>query len=193
MKAALVALLACVCAALAFSAPAAALSIDPYGGQNPFRCETQRLGTGVDFEDARADPLCVQYDKTNQDLVGLGVVDFLINEPARIAVALDKCFYFQRDHWRGSVLEDGALETYHWRGAYFFDLARGVAGLFVEELRLAGFGGYPVFVDLVPEPFRRFVHPTGGGGTVSLGAGDPRCVKRVDTPSEARRVYRRGS
>lgn len=176
---------------LVAAAPAAADPLVPYDGSNPYVCELQRLGTGVDFPDPNADPLCVEYDKTNQDLAGLGVVDFLSNEPARIAIARDKCFYYQRDEWRGSVLEGGGIETYHWNGGYFFDRARGRGGAFVENVRLLGSGGDPSWVNYVPEPFRPFVNPSGGGGAARFDVDvDPRCVAMVDTPEEAAQVYR---
>ncbi|MEX2197005.1 MAG: hypothetical protein WD844_17155 [Thermoleophilaceae bacterium] len=164
-------------AALAVAAPAPAHGPMAWDGSNPFDCELQQLGTGVDFPDPDADPMCVQYDKTNQDLAGLGVVTFLANEPARIAIALDKCFYFQRDEWRGSVLEGGELETYHWTGSYYFDKARGAGGVHVEDVRVAGQAGDPSYVDFVPPPFNEFFHPTGGGGQVVFDMpADPRCA-----------------
>ncbi len=172
--------------------PAAAQLIDPYDGRNPFRCEPQPVGTGVDFPRPRVDPMCVVFDKTNQNLSELGIVDFLLNEPARLAGAAGKCFYFQRDEWRGSALAGGELELYHWRGRYFIDRAHGAGGVFVKALRLGGDGGDPALVESTPDPFRPYLHPTGGGGYASLDVDlEPRCVRRVDTPAEAREVYRR--
>ena len=45
--------------------------------------------------DPHADPFCVRFDKTGQNVTELGVVDFLAQEPARVAAAVDKCFYYQ--------------------------------------------------------------------------------------------------
>ena len=184
-------LAAALVAALLAATPASADPFVPYDGSNPYKCRLQQLGTGVDFPDPNADPMCVEYDKTNQDLAGLGVVGFLANEPARTAIARDKCFYYQRDEWRGSVLEGGGIETYHWNGGYFFDRAKGNGGVFVENVRVLGSGGDPGYVNYVPEPFRPFFNPTGGGGAARFDMDvDPRCVAMVDTPRERARVYR---
>jgi hypothetical protein len=69
----------------------------PYDGSIPFRCELQDAGTGTEFPDPEADPFCVKYDKTSQNVTDFGLVDFLSKEPARVAAAAPKCFYFQRD------------------------------------------------------------------------------------------------
>ncbi len=178
---------------LAGAASAAALKLEPYDGANPFLCELQQLGTGVAFSDPRADPLCVSYDKTNQDIASLGILAFLANEPARVAAALDKCFYFQSDEWRGSVFEGGGLELYHWRGRYWFDRAHGAAGAYLEQVRIGGYGGDPRLVELAPQPLRSFLHPTGGGGQLRFEFdADPRCVAAVDTPAEADAIYADG-
>lgn len=177
--------------ALVAATPAGAASLDPYDGKRPFRCKIQAVGTGVDFPDPAADPFCVRYNKRNQNLAEFGVIDFLANEPARVAAALGKCFYFQRDRWRGSVDTEGEIETYNWKGAYFFDLAAGGGGAFVKRVRLLGNGGDPGYVEQVPEPFRDFLHPTGGGGMISFQIpADPRCAAQVDTPAEQAAVYR---
>ena len=79
-------------------------AVAPYDGDNPFRCKTQNTGTGVDYPDPDADPFCVEYDKTQQNVTDFGIVDFLLQEPARVAAAVPKCFYHQTDHWTGSVV-----------------------------------------------------------------------------------------
>ena len=63
----------------------------------------ERSAPGTEYPDPDADPLCVEFDKTNQNVTDFGIVDFTAQEPARVAAAGDKCFYFQRDHWTGSV------------------------------------------------------------------------------------------
>src|SRR3954466_7890454 len=103
------------------------------GGTNPFSCTLQQLGMGTEFPQPDADPFCVEYDKTHQNATELGVVQFLSKEPARVAAASDKCFYFQRDHWTGSVVQGRQPETYHWDGSYYFDKLRGTGGVYVEN------------------------------------------------------------
>ena len=76
-----------------------------WDGTNPFVCTLQQLGGGTDFPQPDADPFCVEYDKRHQNVTQLGVVQFLSLEPARVAAAGPKCFYFQRDHWVGYVVQ----------------------------------------------------------------------------------------
>jgi hypothetical protein len=161
---------------LAAAGPAsAATPVVPWDGTNPFRCQNQNVGTGVDFPDPGADPFCVEFDKTQQNITDFGLVEFLAMEPARVAAAVPKCFYFQHDHWTGSIVQGMPPELWHWDGSYFFDKAQGIGGVYVSDLRSALFG--PV---------------TGGVRLVSLGEVDPICAAKVDTPQERRRVYRRG-
>ena len=101
----------------------AATPVAPYDGSIPFRCKVQNVGTGVDFPNPDADPFCVEFDKTNQNVTDFGIVDFLLNEPARVAAAVPKCFYHQTDHWTGSIDQGGQPVLWHWDGRYFFDKA----------------------------------------------------------------------
>src|SRR6476619_5232166 len=108
-----------------------------YDGHLPFACELQHLGTGTAFPHPDADPFCVEYDKRHQNVTELGVVQFLSQEPARFAAAGPKCWYFQRDHWVGSVVQDdGTTQTYKWDGSYFFDKARGLGGVAIENFSI---------------------------------------------------------
>jgi len=77
----------------------------PYDGQSPFNCELQDVGTGTAFPHPEAEPFCVEFDKTQQNITGLGLLDFVSKEPDRVAAAGPKCFYFQRDHWTGSIVQ----------------------------------------------------------------------------------------
>lgn len=110
-----------------------------WDGVNPFRCELQNAGFGTEVPHPEADPYCVEFDKRRQNVSELGVADFLANEPARVAAASPKCFYFQSDHWRGSVDQaDPATKTYEWDGHYFFDKATGDGGAWVTNLNANG-------------------------------------------------------
>lgn len=167
-------------AVLAFgAAPAAAQTTEafaPYDGSNPFNCDLQDVGTGTDFPDPDADPFCVEYEKTNQNLTDFGIVDFLAQEPARVAAATPKCFYYQRDHWTGWVVQDQPPELWHWDGAYFFDKAKGTGGISVRNFRLAG---EPAdMTPFVPSEYRPYFDPSGGGGVrmVLETDPDPRCA-----------------
>jgi len=162
-------------AALCFAAPVSAAPVVPWDGTNPFRCQNQNVSTGVDFPDPDADPFCVEFDKTQQNITDFGIVQFLAMEPARVAAAVPKCFYFQHDHWTGSIVQGRPPELWHWDGSYFFDKAKGIGGVYVSDLESELFG--PV---------------TGGVRLVSLGKVDPICAAKVDTPQEQRQVYKRG-
>ena len=163
--------------------------IGPFDGEIPFNCELQNVGTGTDFPHPEADPFCVEFDKTNQNVTDFGIVDFALQEPTRVAAAVTKCFYFQRDHWTGSIVQGTAPELWHWDGDYFFDIARGVGGVSVRNFRL---GGVPMdATPFVPAAYRPYFDPEGGGGVlVELATNPPsHCTSRVDTPEERDLVY----
>jgi hypothetical protein len=182
----------CAVALIAVAAPAAAQEpFAPYDGHNPFNCELQDVGTGTDFPDPDADPFCVKFDKTSQSLVpDAGLIDFLANEPARVAAAAPKCFYYQRDHWTGSVVQGEPPELWNWVGSYFFDKARGIGGVHTRDLRV---GGQPMdATPYAPEQYRPYVEEGGGGGVMLAfeGPSDPSCAERVSTPEGRAEVYR---
>jgi hypothetical protein len=183
----------CAAASLLFAAGAQAQSpssvVGPYDGQIPFKCELQQLGTGTDYPDPHADPLCVEFDKTNQNVTDFGIVDFTSQEPARVAAAGDKCFYFQRDHWTGSIQQGAEPEIWHWDGDYWYDRARGVGGVSVRNYRI---GGQPQdATPFVPAAYQPYFDESGGGGAeVLMDSGpDPGCAAKVDTPEERNQVY----
>jgi hypothetical protein len=169
------------------AAPASAQNstpIAPWNGENPFNCTLQNVGTGTEFPDPDADPFCVEFDKTQQNVLpNAGIVDFLSKEPARVAAAAPKCFYFQRDHWTGSVIQGGQPELWHWDGNYFFDKAKGIGGVNVSNYRI---GGRPAdFKPYAPPAYRPYLSPGGGGvillaGEQSPFSFDPNCAKRAD-------------
>jgi len=175
---------------LAAAGAAAAAPIAPYDGANPFRCKLQKLGTGANFRNPNADPLCVEFDKTNQNVTELGIVEFLLNEPARTVPAVSKCFYYQVDHWTGSIVEGGQPTLWHWDGQYFFDKARGMGGVHIENLTVGGVPADPSLLPGFPPEFSPYFGPGEGGAYVTLGAGEPSCAAKVDTPAKERKVYR---
>lgn len=183
-------------AVLALLAAPAGAQLAGYDGQNPFDCVLQQAGTGAEFEDPAADPFCVEYDKTHQNVTEGGVLEFLSLEPARVAAASDKCFYFQRDHWRGSIVQaDGRTETYAWDGSYWFDKARGAGGVYVENFRFNGQTGDPTTLPGFPEEWKPFFGPGRGGVQGGAGVrGDPRCVEkpRDAPPPYPYRCHERG-
>jgi hypothetical protein len=179
----LVAVVLAVCAvgAGAESAPPTA-----WDGVNPFRCTAQNAGLGTEVPDPAADPYCVEFDKTQQNLSELGVVDFLLNEPARVAAALDKCFYFQSDHWRGSVVQDdGATKTYEFDGHYFFDLAKGDGGAWVTNLNVNGNTFDPSTIPGIPPDVAAQLGP-GTGGIITHNDVPvlPNCVLRANEAAD---------
>ena len=187
--------LVAVSAAVAAAAPASAHvppPVGPWDGQNPFRCVNQNVGTGTQFPDPNADPFCVEFDKTNQNVTDFGLVDFLSKEPARTAAAAPKCFYYQQDHWTGSIIQGQAPELWHWDGQYYFDKAKGTGGVAVHNFRIGGQPADPR--PYVPDAYKPYFYPGGGGGVVVLLSThpDPACAARVNTPKKRRRIYRGG-
>jgi hypothetical protein len=200
---------AALAATLAAMLPAAASAqvVGPYDGEIPFNCQLQNVGTGTDFPEPHADPFCVEFDKTNQNITDFGLADFTAQEPARVAAAGDKCFYFQRDHWTGSVTpaastaaglrfglrpprsQDESPEVWHWDGNYFYDRARGVGGVSVRDFRI---GGTPQSASpYAPAAYQSYFDENGGGGVEVLleSDPDPTCGAKVDTPEERDKVY----
>jgi hypothetical protein len=170
-------------AALVAAVPATAdAQSEPQGwdGTNPYVCTLQQVSTGTDFPQPDADPFCVEFDKTHQNADQLGVVDFLSKEPARVAAASDKCFYFQSDHWRGTVSESvPESETYAWDGHYYFNKATGAGGVYVENFRFGGQSGDPTAVPGFPEEWKQYFSQ-GRGGVQAVGEvqADPRCADK---------------
>ena len=181
---------AVITASLLCSASALAAPIAPYNGDNPFRCKTQNTGFGVDFPDPGADPFCVKYDKTQQNVTDLGVVEFLLLEPARVAAAVPKCFYHQTDHWTGSVVQGAGPELWNWEGRYFFDKARGMGGVYIQDLRVGGVPLDPRTLPGFPPEYQAYFGPGGGGAYTDTVAAEPSCAAKVDTPEEVKRVYK---
>jgi hypothetical protein len=172
-------------AALSLAGSASAQSnqvFGPWDGTNPFNCVLQQAGEGATGPNPEADPYCVEFDKTDQNLSppDFGMVDFLANEPARVAAATPKCFYFQRDHWTGSVLEAQPPELWHWDGNYFFDKALGIGGVNVDDFRV---GGVPFdATPFAPPQYQPFFNQGGGGGVIMLleTEPDPFCVRKAE-------------
>jgi hypothetical protein len=187
--------LVAACLLLTSSVTASAVTpVAPWDGSNPFQCTVQDVGTGTDFPDPGADPFCVEFDKTSQNVTELGLVDFLTREPTRVAAASTKCFYHQVDHWTGSIVQGQPPELWHWDGHYFFDKARAVGGVYVENLRVGGLTADPRLLPGFPSAWWPYFGPGRGGvRLVSLGAVEPICAAKVDTPAERQRVYRRGA
>ncbi len=150
----------------------------------------QDVGTGTEFPDPDADPFCVKFDKTSQNITDFGIVDFLAEEPNRVAAATTKCFYFQRDHWTGSIVQGQDPELWNWKGNYWFDRARGLGGVSVRNFRIAGQPGN--MTPFVPPEYQPYFDEDGGGGVqVVLETNpDPTCGARVDTPEEREDIYK---
>ena len=154
----------------------------PFDGTLPFDCVLQQAGTGAEFPDPDADPFCVEYDKRHQNVTDGGVVQFLSLEPARVAAASPKCFYYQRDHWVGSVVQDdGRTETYSWDGSYYFDKAKGAGGAYVENFTINNQSGDPSALPGFPEEWKPYFG-YGRGGFHSTGTveADPSCVAKAE-------------
>lgn len=168
---------------------ARAPEFSPYDGHIPFNCELQQAGTGTEFPHPEADPFCVEYDKTQQNVTDFGLTEFLSKEPARVAAASDKCFYFQRDHWTGTVVQGNEPEVWHWDGDYWFDKATGNGATSVRNYRV---GGEPQSAaPYAPPEYQPYFDEKGGGGVLITNQfeSDPRCAERVDSKRERLKIY----
>lgn len=183
------ALLGTVVVAFLLAPASASADVAPFDGVNPFDCVLQQAGTEAVFPDPDADPFCVEYDKRHQNVSELGVVEFLSLEPARVAAASNKCFYFQRDHWVGSIVqEDGRTETYSWDGSYYFDKAQAAGGAYVENFTFNNQSGDPTAMPGFPEEWKPYFG-FGRGGLHSTGGidADPGCIAKAEEKSPYRK------
>jgi hypothetical protein len=164
---------------IAIGAPTAQASAPPtpWDGHNPFHCTIQNAGQGTTVPDPGADPYCVRFDKTHQNVTQLGLVTFLLKEPARVAAAAPKCFYFQEDHWRGSIIQaDRSTVLYEFEGHYFFNKATGDGGVWVTGFSIAGHTFDPRTLPGFPPQYDRYFGP-GRGGVITHNdvPTDPAC------------------
>jgi hypothetical protein len=167
------------------SAPARALSSPtPWDGVNPFDCTVQDAGQGTTVPDPGADPYCVRFDKTNQNVTQLGLVQFLSEEPARVAAAVPKCFYYQEDHWRGSLIQSNQQTViYEFYGHYFFDKATGDGGVWVTGFTVAGHTFDPRTLPGFPPQWDPYFGPgTGGFRSEDEVPVDPSCAAKANNP-----------
>lgn len=160
----------------------------PWDGTNPFNCTVQNAGLGTVVPDPGADPYCVRFDKTHQNITSLGIVDFLLKEPARTAAAVPKCFYYQEDHWRGSINQSDPTPIYEFTGHYFFNKATGDGGVWVTGFSVAGQTFDPTSLPGFPPGYGRYFGPgTGGVITHNDIPADPRCAALAN--SNPRAIY----
>jgi hypothetical protein len=169
----------------------------PWDGSNPFNCTVQQAGLGTTVPDPGADPFCVEYDKrTNMLSAGQdSFAQFLLNEPARVAAASDKCFYYQRDHWQANLLSGlnipgvPSLSLFKWDGSYYFDKASGSGGVFIENFAVLDpllkqlFSVDPRTIPGFPDQLKPYFGQ-GGGGVQFIGGIpiDPSCQANPAAP-----------
>jgi hypothetical protein len=163
----------------------------PWDGVNPFRCTIQDAGQGTTVPDPGADPYCVRFDKSHQNVTELGLLTFLTEEPARFGAAAPKCFYYQEDHWRGSLIQANQQTViYEFYGHYFFNKATGDGGVWVTDFRIAGQTFDPRTLPGFPPQYDQDFGP-GTGGFISHNdvPTDPNCVAQANQAPA--RVYAR--
>ncbi|MEV6013173.1 hypothetical protein AB0M29_41220 [Streptomyces sp. NPDC051976] len=131
-----------------------------------------------------ADPLCVEYSKRDITFDDGGALTFLLAEPARFAVALSTCRYYQKDHWSVQTTT-GATPLVAWDGQYWWDRTGERAGARLTHFRIdgqtVGIGdaaaalrahGFPHVADVLDDYGQA---PGESGATVSLPF-DARCA-----------------
>ncbi|MEU1619379.1 hypothetical protein ABZ479_19045 [Streptomyces sp. NPDC005722] len=138
LTSAVAALLAATAATAA--APAAANAPEPYT-EPPFSaaCDWHAYGEGETPDPWLwlSDPVCVEYSKRDITLDNGGAVRFLLAEPARFALALPVCRYYQRDHWSVQSTT-GAIPYVSWDGRYWFDKRGRRAAMLLTNLKVGG-------------------------------------------------------
>jgi hypothetical protein len=182
-----IALVAVLAAGILLPGTAQAALLAPYIPP-PFAddCTVHHFGEGVapDLTAYPDDPLCVEYAKRNITVDNGGAVAFLLAEPARVAIALPKCQYWQQDHW-SVQFSRGDVPVVRWDGSYWFDKGTGQAAGRLRHLTVGGQPASiaeaaalvaPVSPDLAAY-LRTFGHG-GSGASVDLGVPlDPRCAR----------------
>jgi hypothetical protein len=112
--------------------------VGPYTAP-PFQCRFTGYGEGESppLDAAGRDPLCVEYQKRDITVTNGGAAGFVLAEPARLAIAVPVCQYWQVDHWRVQVApgDDAVLR---WDGSYWFDKGRLSAGSAFRRFSLGG-------------------------------------------------------
>ena len=142
-------------------------------------------GVAPPIDGCSVDPLCVEYEKRDITAANGGAVDFLAAEPARFAIAIPKCRYWQQDHWRVQV-SPGDPTIVGWDGSYWFDKRNATGGAEFNNFTIGGQTGSPGQVADLVEPtdpnlaaaIRSYGSGSGGGGGSSFNLGidpDPAC------------------
>ena len=185
---AVLALAAAATAGLASVATAAPAPAAPYSPP-PFakHCHFRHFGEGVapPVSGYKDDPLCVDYAKRDITVDNGGAVRFALAEPARFAIAVPKCKYWQVDHWHIQI-DRGFTSLVRWDGSYWFDKGRGIGGVLMRNFRVGGqrvgADQMAALVATVSPPMaaqiRRYgkgARGSGGGMSFSLGGGDAQC------------------
>ena len=135
--------------------------------------------------DVPDDPLCVEFEKRDITASNGGAVRFLAAEPARFALAVQKCRYWQQDHWR-IQLQPGTGPLIGWDGSYWFDRVSAGGGAIVRNFTIAGVPAdagqvaaliAPLDPELAAVIGTYGAGPSGGGGaSFALGFNDPTCL-----------------
>lgn len=126
--------------AVTATAPASANAPDPYSEPSfAAACDWHAYGEGETPDPWLwlSDPVCVEYSKRDITLDNGGAVRFLLAEPARFALALPVCRYYQRDHWSVQSTT-GAVPYVSWDGRYWFDKRNRRAAMLLTNFRLNG-------------------------------------------------------
>ena len=93
---------------------------------------------------------------------------------------MPKCFYFQEDHWRGSIVQDGSPALYEFEGHYFFNKATGDGGVWVTGFTVDGQTFDPTTLPGFPPGYGRYFGPgTGGFITHDDVPADPQCAAQA--------------
>ena len=139
-----------------------------------------------------ADPFCVKYDKTQQNVTDFGIVDFLLLEPARVLAAAHQVLLPpDRPLDRLDRPGRGSRSSGTGRATTSSIKARGIAGAYMDDFRIGGDARRPAQRARLPGRVPRRTSSHGGGGVYTdTVASKPDCAARVDTPQEVKQVYK---
>ncbi len=93
---------------------------------------------------------------------------------------MPKCFYFQEDHWRGSLSQADGTAVYEFEGHYFFNKATGDGGVWITGFTVEGQTFDPTSLPGFPPQYGGYFGPgTGGFITHDDVPVDPQCVAQA--------------
>ena len=120
-------------------------------------------------------------------MTDFGLVEFLLLEPAaRRGRGAEVLLPPDRPLDRLGRAGRGP-ELWNWEGRYFFDKARGMGGVYVQDFRIGGVPADPRTLPGFPPEYQAYFGPGGGGAYTDTVAAEPSAPRRSTPPRRSRR------